>query len=150
MAANLHPLAPHDLPSFIPAADGSDGLMTFMAVFLLLIVVVGGVAYLNLHSLPERRLHGAGKVQFEIVAILALISLFTHNHLFWIAALVLAFLDFPDFGSPLRSIAESLHRMSRGDARIPRAATTEPDGAIMTASSAGQPGHSAEGEHGNA
>ena len=143
MAANLHPLAPHDLPSFIPAADGSDGLMTFMAAFLLLIVLVGGVAYLNLHSLPERRLHGAGKAQFEIVAILALLSLFTHNHLFWIAALILAFLDFPDFGSPLRSIAESLDRMSRGDTRIPRAAATEPDGAIMTAPSADQPGHSA-------
>ena len=150
MAANLHPLAPHDLPSFIPGADGSDGLMTFMAVFLLLIVLVGGVAYLNLHSLPERRLHGAGKAQFEIVAILALLSLFTHNHLFWIAALILAFLDFPDFGSPLRSIAESLDRMSRGDTRIPRAAATEPDGAIMPAPSADQPGHSAEGEHGNA
>jgi hypothetical protein len=150
MAANLHPLAPHDLPSFIPAADGSDGLMTFMAVFLLVIALVGGVAYLNLHSLPERRLHGAGKAQFEIVAILGLLSLFTHNHLFWIAALILAFLDIPDFGSPLRSMAESLDRMSRGDTRTPGVAATEPDGAIITAPTTDRPGHSTEGEHGNA
>lgn len=150
MAAKLHPLAPHDLPSFIPSADGSDGLMTFMTVFMLVIAVVGGVAYLNLHSLPERRLHRAGKAQFEIVAILALLSLFTHNNLLWIAALILAFVDIPDFGSPLRSMAESLDRMSKGDTRTPRAAGTAPEGAIIAAPATDQPEHGAGGEHGNA
>lgn len=150
MAANLHPMAPHELPSFIPATDGSDGLMTFMAVFLVVMVLLAGVAYLNLHSLPERRLHGAGKVQFEIVAILALLSLLTHNNLFWIAALLLAFVDIPDFGSPLRSMAESLDRISRGDTRTPGTAAAGPDGPVIAAAPPDRPGQSAEGEHGNA
>jgi hypothetical protein len=37
-----------------------------------------------------------------------LLALFTHIHLFWIAALLLALVDLPDFGTPLRSIAGSV------------------------------------------
>ena len=48
----------------------------------------------------------------EIVAVLALISLFTHNHLFWIAGLLLALIDLPDFSSPMSSIAQSLEKLS--------------------------------------
>ncbi len=44
----------------------------------------------------------------EIVAVLALLALFTHEHLFWIAALVLAFVRFPDLSIPIASMAESL------------------------------------------
>ena len=55
------------------------------------------------------------KVQMEIVAVLALISLFTHNHLFWIAGLLLALIDLPDFSSPISSIARSLEKLSGRD-----------------------------------
>ncbi len=41
--------------------------------------------------------HRGKKVQMEIVAVLAPISLLTHNHLFWIAGLLLALIDLPDF-----------------------------------------------------
>ena len=58
--------------------------------------------------------HGK-KVQMEIVAVLALISLFTHNHLFWIAGLLLALIDLPDFSSPISSIARSLEKLSGRD-----------------------------------
>jgi hypothetical protein len=51
-------------------------------------------------------------VQFEIVAVLALLALFTHNHLFWVAGLLLALVPFPDFVTPLTSMAQSLGRMS--------------------------------------
>ena len=51
----------------------------------------------------------------EIVAVLALISLFTHNHLFWIAGLLLAFIDLPDFKTPMSSIARSLEKLSGRD-----------------------------------
>jgi hypothetical protein len=47
-------------------------------------------------------------LQFEIVAILGLISLFTHMHIFWIIALILAFVDLPDFRTPLDRIATAL------------------------------------------
>lgn len=56
--------------------------------------------------------HGGSKAKFEVVAVLALIALFTHNHLFWIAGLILALVDLPDIWSPLRSIARSLEKMS--------------------------------------
>ena len=58
--------------------------------------------------------HGASdhKVQMEIVAVLALISLFTHNHLFWIAGLLLALIAIPDFSTPMNSIAESLEKLA--------------------------------------
>jgi hypothetical protein len=43
-----------------------------------------------------------------------LLALFTHNHAFWIAGLLLALVPpLPDFLTPLTSIARSLHRMSR-------------------------------------
>eukprot|EP01030_Chromulinospumella_sphaerica_P032534 gene32534-33298_t len=57
-------------------------------------------------------LFGTFMIMIIILAVLALIALFTHNHLFWIAGLLLALIDLPDFWSPLRSIARSLEKMS--------------------------------------
>jgi hypothetical protein len=48
----------------------------------------------------------------ELVSVLCLIALFTHMHIFWIAGLILAFVDIPDFGSPLRRIAGSVAKMA--------------------------------------
>ena len=70
------------------------------------------VFYFKLHSLPEQIAHKGQKIQFEIVAILGLISLFTHNHFFWIAGLLLAFIPIPDFSTPLERMAESLAKMA--------------------------------------
>jgi hypothetical protein len=107
-----HPVAPHDLPSFITAPGETDVLMVVMALILLFSVVAFGVLYFRLHSLPERMAHKSQKIQFEIVAILCLISLFTHMHIFWIAGLLLAFVDIPDFSTPLRRIAGSAEKMA--------------------------------------
>jgi hypothetical protein len=63
-----------------------------------------------LHALPEQV--GHKKVQFEIVCILALIAMFTHMHIFWIAGLLLAFVDFPDFSTPLNRIAGSTEKIA--------------------------------------
>jgi hypothetical protein len=38
---------------------------------------------------------------------LGLIALFTQVHIFWIAGLLLAFIELPDFGTPLKRIARS-------------------------------------------
>ena len=48
----------------------------------------------------------------EIVCILALLAMFTHNHLYWIAGLLLAFVQLPDFSTPLNSISESLEGLA--------------------------------------
>ena len=62
--------------------------------------------------------HRGQKVQYEFVAVLALLALFTHNHAFWIAALLLAFIPLPDFITPLTSMAQSLGRMAGRERRV--------------------------------
>jgi hypothetical protein len=108
----MHSAAPHHLPWFIPGPDGSDTLMVVMGFFLVAVILWVGTLYWKLHSLPERMAHRTHKLQFEIVAVLGLISLFTHMHIFWIAGLLLAMIDLPDFSTPLRSIAGSVERIA--------------------------------------
>lgn len=112
MAEQLHPAAAHNLPAFITAPGETDVLMVVMALVLGASVLGFGVLYFRLHSLPEQIAHKGQKVQFEIVAILGLIALFTHMHIFWIAGLLLAFIDLPDFGGFLSRIAGSVERLA--------------------------------------
>jgi hypothetical protein len=112
MSEALHPLAPHHLPPFITAPGETDLLFNAMVVLILAIVLMIGNLYLKLHSMPERMAHRTNRVQFEIVAVLCLLALFTHNHLFWIAGLLLALVQIPDFSTPIGRMADSLERMS--------------------------------------
>lgn len=112
MNATLNPAAPHHLPVFITAPGQTDILMVVMAVVLLLAVLAIGLLFLRLHTLPERIAHRSHKLQFEIVAVLGLLALFTHQHIFWVAGLLLALIDIPDFGNPLRRIAGSVEKMA--------------------------------------
>ena len=114
MAEPLHPVAIEHLPPFVTAPGETDALFVAMAIFVVLAVIGIGVFYFKLHALPEQMAHRGQKVQFEIVAVLALIALFTHNHAFWIAGLLLALIPLPDFTTPLASIAGSLERMAAG------------------------------------
>lgn len=112
MSASVHPAAPHHLPAFIAGPGETDVLMVVMAIFLIVAVLAVGNLFLRLHTLPERMAHGAQKLQFEIVAVLGLLALFTHQHIFWVAGLLLALVDLPDFGTPLRRIAGSAEHMA--------------------------------------
>jgi hypothetical protein len=112
MAAEVNPVATHHLPIFITPPGQTDGLMVVTAVFLLVVVVAFGLLFLRLHSLPERMAHRGHKLQFEIVAVLCLIALFTHIHGFWIAALLLALIDLPDVGNWMRRIARGVERIA--------------------------------------
>jgi len=85
-------------------------LMVAMAIILVLFVLGIGIVYFRLHALPERFAHK--KVQFEIVCVLALIAMFTHMHIFWIAGLLLALMEFPDFSIALKRIAGSVERIA--------------------------------------
>jgi hypothetical protein len=109
---SLHPSAPHDLPAFITAPGDTDVLMVVIGIVLILAVVGVGNLYLHLHTLPERMAHKSQKLQFEIVAVLGLLALFTHIHLFWVIGLLLAMVDLPDFGTPLRRIAGSVEKIA--------------------------------------
>jgi hypothetical protein len=112
VSESLHPMAPHDLPGFITAPGDSDVLMVVVGIVLIGSVLGVGNLYLHLHTLPERLAHKSQKLQFEIVAVLGLLALFTHNHLFWVIGLFLAMVDIPDFGTPLRRIAGSVDKIA--------------------------------------
>ena len=114
MAESLHPAATHHLPVFVTAPGETDVLFVAMAIFVLLAVIGIGIFYFKLHALPEQMAHRGQKVQFEIVAVLALLALFTHNHAFWVAGLLLALVPLPDFLTPLSSMARSLERLADG------------------------------------
>ena len=122
--AEPHPAASHYLPPFITAPGETDVLMVVMGLFLALAVVMFGVLFLRLHSLPDQIAHKSHKLQSEIVCVLCLIALFTHIHIFWIAALLLAMIDLPDFGTSLGRIADLTETMAgrkvrEGGAELP-------------------------------
>jgi hypothetical protein len=112
LTASINPAAPHSLPSFITAPGETDTFLVFKAIFLVIVLLAVGILFLRLHTLPERIAHSSQKLQFEIVAVLGLIALFTHIHLFWIAGLLLALIDLPDWGTPLRRIAGSVETIA--------------------------------------
>ena len=112
MSGAVHPLAPHTLPPFVGGADGSDPLFSAI-IFIVVIAVLGlGVFYLKLHAIPEQLAHKHSNTQSQLIMVLALLALFTHNNLFWVAALILALLKLPDFLTPINSISESLKKLT--------------------------------------
>ena len=112
MTVPTNPVASHHLPVFITAPGETDVLSVVVGIFLVLAVLGVGLLFLRLHTLPERIAHRSHKLQFEIVAVLGLLALFTHMHIFWVAGLLLALIDLPDFGGRLDRIAGSLEKMA--------------------------------------
>jgi hypothetical protein len=111
MAETLHSLAPHHLPRYLSGPDG-DPLFTIVLWLLIILLMVVGNLYLKLHALPERMAHKQNNTQLQVVMVLALLALFTHNNLFWVAALLLSVIRLPDFITPLTSIANSLKKLA--------------------------------------
>jgi len=112
MAAPLHPAATEHLPSFITAPGETDILMVVTAAILAGSILAFGILFFRLHHLPESMAHKSKKAQLEIVSVLCLIGLLTHIHAFWIAALLLAIIDIPDFPGSLGRIAGAVERMA--------------------------------------
>ncbi|MBB3656479.1 hypothetical protein FHX15_001707 [Rhizobium sp. BK650] len=111
-AQPYHAALTDHVPVFITAPGQTDYLFVTVIVLMLLMILAIGNFYFQLHAVPERIAHRANKVQLEIVAVLALISLFTHNHIYWIIGLLLAMVRIPDFSTPLYSIARSIARLA--------------------------------------
>ena len=112
MADQVHPAAPHLLPSFITAPGSADYLSVVAAILLIGAVLGVGLLFLRLHTLPERIAHKSHKLQFEIVAVLGLLALFTHVHLFWVIGLLLALIDVPDFSGMFSRMAGALEKIA--------------------------------------
>ena len=135
MAAARHPVAIEHVPGFITAPGETDVLMWVIGVILLAAVLGFGILFLRLHTLPERIAHKSHKFQFEIVAVLGLIALFTHMHIFWVIGLILALIDFPDIGGWLNRIAGSVERIA--DNKTGVASSEAPGDAIAGAQDKG-------------
>ncbi|XDA96484.1 hypothetical protein AB1M95_10065 [Sulfitobacter sp. LCG007] len=112
MEDTLHELAPHHLPGFIPGPDGSDPMFTSVTIGAIAIFVLLGIFYLTLHAIPERMAHKSNHMQLQLISILAVLALFTHNNLFWVIAILIAAVRVPDFMTPLESMSRSLARMA--------------------------------------
>jgi hypothetical protein len=126
----LHPAATKHLPAFITAPGGTDVLMVATSIILVLAILGFGSLFFRLHTMPERMAHRSHKLQFEIVAVLGLLALFTHIHLFWVAGLLLAMIDIPDFGGSLSRIAGSTEKIAglepgQGAVDVPSATIVE-------------------------
>jgi len=126
MESNLRDAAIAHAPFFITAPGQSDVLFIGVIWFVVIAVFMVGAFYLNLHALPERLAHHANHTQIQLIGILTLLALFTHNNIFWVAALVLAVIKFPDFMSPVKSIARSLKVIAQSKGGINQAMQGEP------------------------
>ena len=110
--SNAHEVAPNHLPFYLPGADGSDPLFTAVVIFLVVGVLVAGVLYFKLHSLPEHFGVKHDSNQLHLISVLALLALFTHNNVFWVLALLIAVIRMPDLVTPLKTMADSLVKLA--------------------------------------
>ncbi len=108
------------LPFYITGPGETDFLFGAVAVALVAILVGFGALYFTIQAIPDRMVEGAGKAQMQVVGLLGLISLFTMNNAYWIAAILLAAVRIPDIVTPLKEIA----RAKAGNGRL--ANTREP------------------------
>ena len=109
-AAN--PIATHHLPFFITPPGETDVLYNITLVFVVAAIVFTGVLFLTIHSLPERMAHKSRKIQMDLIAVLCLLALLLHLHVLWLVALILAFIDIPDFLTPVNRIASSVEALA--------------------------------------
>jgi hypothetical protein len=116
LTASPNPIATAHTPFFITAPGETDVLFNVTLVFVIACVILTGVVFLTIHSLPERMAHKSKKVLLDLIALLCLLALLTHEHLFWFLAIVLAFIDIPDFLTPVNRIANSVATMARHEA----------------------------------
>jgi hypothetical protein len=103
-----NPNASPYLPMFVAGPGETDVFMIVVVLILITVVMLVGVLYFSLHALPERMAHGADRMKLQFIGILTLIAMFTHNNYFWIAALLIAAIELPDFLSPIKSLARSV------------------------------------------
>ena len=100
------------LPFYITGPGETDVLFFLVAIVLVLAVIAFGAFYFTVQSIPDRMVEGSSKAQMQVVGLLGLLSLFTMNNAFWMAALLLAAIRIPDIVTPLSSISRSLKKLA--------------------------------------
>jgi hypothetical protein len=107
---------PSHLPWFITEPGQTDWLMLFTAIFLLVFVATVGVLMMRLLYLPLMMASQEQKVQYEIVGVPCILAMFSPGNFLWIAAVLVASIEFPDFTPLFDRIADAIQRIS--EARV--------------------------------
>ena len=111
--SDLHPSAVSHLPWFITAPGETDYLLIGIGILLVAVFLGLGALYFKLHHLPGQLAQRKHYIQFEVVLVLSLLAMLTHNNAFWIAALLLALVPVPDFLTLFGGMAELLSRIAK-------------------------------------
>jgi hypothetical protein len=117
MIETRHDAPPTHLPWFITEPEQIDTLMVFIGVFLVLFTVMMGVLMFRLLYLPAKMVPQEQKAKYEVVATLYLLAMFAPGNFLWIAALLVAMIDIPDFTPLLERIAEAVRRIAQSRKR---------------------------------
>ncbi len=114
MATNTpHSMATEHLPMFISGPGETDAFFVAVVIIAIVVTMLIGVFYFTLHALPEKMAHKVNSSQLQLIGVLSLIAMFTHNNYFFFAALILAAIRFPDWTSTLNSIANSIEKVAK-------------------------------------
>ena len=126
----------------------------YVVIVLLIVLLVAGTLYFKLHAIPEHLGGKQNSTQLQLISILAVLALFTHNNAFWIIALLIAAINIPDFMTPLKTIANSLAKLTEdAKATEPVEPSLQPDSDLDEATppaqsvveEAAQPGQTEKG-----
>jgi hypothetical protein len=112
-----HPMATEYLPMFIAGPGETDVFFVAVVVIAIIVTMLMGVFYFTLHALPEKMAHKVNSSQLQLIGVLSLVALFTHNNYFFFGALILAAIRFPDWTGTLNSMAESLEKVAKKRAK---------------------------------
>jgi len=94
------------LPFWVTAPGETDGFLIVVGCVLVLVLLGFGALYFTIQAIPDKMAAGAHKVQMQLVGVLGLISLFTLNNAFWIAAILIAAVPLHEI-FPLKPVARS-------------------------------------------
>ena len=137
MIETQHPAAPTHLPWFVTEPGQTDTLMVFTGLFLLLFTLTMGVLMFRLLYLPVTLVPQEQKAKYEVVATLCLIAMFSPGNFFWVAAVLVAMADIPDYTPLLRQIADAVRRIAeapkKGEEAPPRPEEAGQQRAVMKA-----------------
>lgn len=110
MTPELSPVELSQLPFFVTGPGEVDLFQIAVAVFLILVVLGFGALYFTIQAIPERLAGGANKAQMQIIGLLGLLSLFTLNNAYWVAALIFAAIPVNEIIAPFRGWKASRDR----------------------------------------
>ena len=110
MAASITAEQIEQLPFFVTGPGETDIFQIVVAIFLIFLVLSFGAIYFTIQSIPDRMAGGANKVQLQIIGLLGLLSLFSMNNIYWVAALLLAAIPINEVIAPFKSWEQSRSR----------------------------------------